>query len=158
MLSKSTSLSSARLAKCSRCMVLSMAKIHILAHSSRQHSQLKQRGNTEYSHMQRRNGRWFIMVASLMMSCINWHRRVECWKEVRRIWKKQARFPDLSISGDSLEITLIKTEKIVKMCANSSKTYRSNSAFLLQSVRSAWAFGPLYLHEYLLTNFTILFL
>lgn len=47
------------------------------------------RGNTEYSHMQRRNGRWLVMVASLMMSRINWYRRVECWKEVRRIWKNK---------------------------------------------------------------------
>lgn len=35
--------------------------------------------------MQWRNQRWIIMVTPLLMSCIDWHRRMECRNKLKRV-------------------------------------------------------------------------
>lgn len=74
--------------------------------------------------------------------------------------KKQARFPDLSISNDSLKTTFIKTEQILKStcweCHNLGVTISFPAADSQVCLRGE--FGPQCLHEYVFTNFNTLFL
>lgn len=74
--------------------------------------------------------------------------------------QKQARFPDLSISNNSLKTTLIKMQQILKsMC---QQHYDLQVAFPVPAAVSqvCWRgeFAPQCLHEYVFTNFNILFL
>lgn len=73
--------------------------------------------------------------------------------------KKQARFPDLSISNDSLK-TFIKTEQISKSLCQQRYDLRVSFSFpaVVSQVCLRGEFGPQCLHEYVFTNFNILFL
>lgn len=74
--------------------------------------------------------------------------------------KKQARFPDLSISNDSLKTTFLKTEQILKSMCQECYDLGVTISFCapVSQVCLREEFGPQCLHEYVFTNFNILFL
>lgn len=74
--------------------------------------------------------------------------------------KKQARFPGLSISNNSLKTTFIRTKEILKsMCQQLYSLWVTFSfPVAVSQVCLRGEFGPQCLHEYVFTNFNILFL
>lgn len=74
--------------------------------------------------------------------------------------KKQARFLDLSICNESLKTTFIQMEQILKSTCNQCCDLQVTFSFpaVVSQVCLRGEFGPQCLHEYVFTNFNILFL